>query len=152
MFPIGFGKFNSRFYWLILFSALMKLLIDASFKLDYHNYTFIDKISILRDPVLNDHIFIRFIYYYLGFIFLGILFQKIKISKQKNEINYKKEIKTINPDESINSDNETRTPSRPESSLIHRNYLMEISQKSFRPLFYASILYSESSLALYNRW
>ena len=141
MFPIGFGKFNSRFYWLILFSALMKLLIDVSFKLDYHNYTIIDDISILRDPVLNKHIFIRFIYYYLGFIVLGILFQKIKISKQKNEINYKKEIKTINPDESINSDSETRTLSKKEQQLIHRNYLMEISQKSFRPLFYAAILY-----------
>jgi hypothetical protein len=141
MFPIGFGKFNSRFYWLILFSALMKLLINISFKLQFQDYKSIQYVSILNKPVLNDHIFIRFIYYYLGFIFLGILFQKIKISKQKNEINYKKEIKTINPDESINSDSETRTPSKNENQLIHRNYLMEISQKSFRPLFYAAILY-----------
>ena len=140
MFPIGFGKFNSRFYWLILFSALMKLLIDVSFKLPYHDYKYILETSILRYPVLNDHIFIRFIYYYLGFIFLGILFQKIKILKQKNDINYKKEIKTINPDESINSVSEARTLSQKETQLIHRNYLMEISQKSFRSLFYASIL------------
>ena len=149
MFPIGFGKFNSRFYWLILFSALMKLLIDVSFKLDYHNYQNISVTSILNKPVLNDHIFIRFIYYYLGFIFLGILFQKIKISKQKNEINYKKEIKTINPDESINSDSETRTLSNKEQQLIHRNYLMEISQKSFRPLFYASILYILNEMIIF---
>ena len=149
MFPIGFGKFNSRFYWLILFSALMKILIDASFKFEYHNLMRIDEIAILNKPELNNHIFIRFIYYYLGFIFLGILFQKIKISKQKNEINYKKEVKTINPDESINSVSETRTPSKNEQQLIHRNYLMEISQKSFRPLFYASILYMTYEMIIF---
>ena len=141
MFPIAFGKFNSRFYWLIFLSALMKLLINVSFKLDFQELNEIKNISIINQPVVNDHIFIRFIYYYFGFILLRILFKKIKISRQKNEINYKKGIKTINPDDSIDSNRETKNILRLENKLIHRNYLMEISQKSFGYLFYATILY-----------
>ena len=70
---IGFGKFN-RFYWLILLSALFKILTNIFFKIEFQKYIIINEnISILKSPVLNDHIFVRFIYYYFGFIILGLI-------------------------------------------------------------------------------
>ena len=140
-FCIGFGKFN-KFYWLIIGSALLKLLINALFKIEFHNRSKIDYISILNEPVLKEHIFIRFIYYYLGFICLGILFQKLKISKQQNEINYKKDKNELNSGINESETSLNSNPARSKStSLIHHNYLLEISQKAFRPLILAVILY-----------
>ena len=134
---LGCGKFN-KFYWTIILSALFKLLINVSFKLEIQKYKEIINISFLNNPVLNDHIFVRFIYYYFGFICLGLIFQKIKISKQQNKINYKKESR-INSVESFSSDSGTRNVSR--SSLIHSNYLSKISHKAFSGLFLAIIIY-----------
>ena len=140
-FCIGFGKFN-KFYWLIIGSALLKLLINGLFKIEYHDRMNIVYLSILNQPELNDHIFIRFIYYYLGFICLGILFQKLKISKQQNEINYKKDKNELNSGINESETNLNSNPARSKStSLIHHNYLLEISQKAFRPLILAVILY-----------
>jgi len=82
---IGFGKFN-RFYWLILLSALFKVLINIFFKIDIQRYMYTDNISILESPVLNRHIFVRFIYYYFGFVVLGfITFFSIRAKEKKNE-------------------------------------------------------------------
>ena len=72
---IGFGKFN-RFYWLILFSALFKILINIFFKVEIQKMMIKDNISILKSPLLNDYIFVRFIYYYFGFIILGSIYAK----------------------------------------------------------------------------
>jgi len=47
---IGFGKFN-RFYWLILFSALFKILINIFFKVEYQRYMLNENISILESPL-----------------------------------------------------------------------------------------------------
>ena len=140
-FCIGFGKFN-KFYWLIIGSALLKLLINGLFKIEYHDRMNIEYLSILNQPELNHHIFIRFIYYYLGFICLGILFQKLKISKQQNEINYKKDKNELNSGINESETSLNSNPARSKStSLIHHNYLLEISQKAFRPLILAVILF-----------
>ena len=80
---IGFGKFN-RFYWLILFSALFKILINIFLKVEYQRYMINENISILESPILNDHIFVRFIYYYFGFIVLGFIYLISKRVKEKN--------------------------------------------------------------------
>jgi len=72
---IGFGKFN-RFYWLILFSALFEILINIFFKVEIQKMMINENISILKSPLLNDHIFVRFIYYYFGFIILGSIYAK----------------------------------------------------------------------------
>jgi len=69
---IGFGKVN-RFYWLILFSGLFKILINIFFKVEIQKMMLNENISILKFPLLNDHIFVRFIYYYFGFIVLGFI-------------------------------------------------------------------------------
>jgi len=79
---IGFGKFN-RFYWLILFSALFKILINIFFKVEIQKLMLNENISILTHPLLNDHIFIRFIYYYFGFIVLGFIYLILKRVKEK---------------------------------------------------------------------
>ena len=79
---IGFGKFN-RSYWLILFSALFKILINIFFKVEIQRYIINENISILNSPVLNDHIFVRFIYYYFGFVILGLIYIKsLAINKE----------------------------------------------------------------------
>ena len=143
MFYIGLGKFN-KYYWNILLSALFKLLINGAFKIDIQNYKEIKNISFLNDPQLNYHIFIRFIYYYLGFICLGILFQKLRIKNQKSEIN---QIKEINSENTSSSDNRINSHSR--STLIHKNYLSETSQKSFRLLFPAIIIYIINEMIIF---
>ena len=81
---IGFGKFN-RFYWLILLSALFKILINIFFKVEYQRYMLNENISILTLPLLNDHIFVRFIYYYFGFIILGFIYLISKRIKEKKK-------------------------------------------------------------------
>ena len=85
---IGFGKFN-RFYWLILLSALFKILINIFFKVNIQKLAIIENISILKSPVLNAHIFVRFIYYYFGLVILGLIYAKaLSINKEffNNEI------------------------------------------------------------------
>ena len=143
MFYIGLGKFN-KYYWNIILSALFKLLINGAFKIDFQNYKEIDHISFLKDPQLNNHIFMRFIYYYLGFICLGILFQKIRIKNQKSEINKKKEINSVNTPSS-----ETRISSLSKNILIHKNYLSETSKKSFWPLFPSLIIYILNEMIIF---
>jgi len=42
-----------------------------------------DNISILKSPILNNHIFVRFIYYYFGFVILGLIYTKsLAINKE----------------------------------------------------------------------
>ena len=79
---IGFGKFN-RFYWLILLSALFKILLNIFFKVEFQKLIVNENISILKFPLLNDHIFVRFIYYYFGFIILGFIYLISKRVKEK---------------------------------------------------------------------
>ena len=43
-----------------------------------------ENISILTYPLLNNHIFVRFIYYYFGFIVLGFIYLISKRVKKKN--------------------------------------------------------------------
>jgi len=94
---IGFGKFN-RFYWLILFSALFKILINIFFKVEIQKMMINENISILKSPLLNNHIFVRFIYYYFGFIILGSIYAKqLFINKESfnDEIFKEKDKKTL---------------------------------------------------------
>ena len=79
---IGFGKFN-KYYWLILFSALFKILINILFKVEIQRYLVNQNISILNSPIINDHIFVRFIYYYFGFVIFGSIYIKsLAINKE----------------------------------------------------------------------
>ena len=80
---IGFGKFN-RFYWLILFSSLFKILINIFFKVEIQKLMINENISILISPLLNNHIFVRFLYYYFGFIVLGFIYLISKRVKENN--------------------------------------------------------------------
>ena len=94
---IGFGKFN-RFYWLILFSALFKILINIFFKVEIQKMMINENISILKSPLLNDHIFVRFIYYYFSFIILGLIYAKpLPINKEffNNEIFKEKDKRSL---------------------------------------------------------
>ena len=143
MFCIGVGKFN-KFYWTIILSAFFKLLISGAFKFEFQNSRYFINIAFLDDPILNKHIFVRFLYYYLGLICFGIIFQKIKIAKQKNEINYKKE---INSEDSFSS--EKRNNSSARTSLIHKNYLSEISKKSFWPILPSIIIYILNEMIIF---
>ena len=93
---IGFGKFN-RYYQLILLSALFKILINIFFKVEIQKWIVNENISILKSPLLNGHIFVRFIYYYFGFIILGSIYAK-KLFINKKFFNMKflrKKIKKI---------------------------------------------------------
>ena len=89
---IGFEKFN-RFYWLILFSALFKILINIFFKVEFQKYIVKENISILTCPILNEHIFVRFIYYYCGFIVFGFIYLISKRVKEKKNNNKNQKIK-----------------------------------------------------------
>ena len=89
---IGFGKFN-RFYWLILFSSLFKILINIFFKVEIQKLMINENISILISPLLNNHIFVRFIYYYFGFIVFGFIYLISKRVKEKNNNNKNQKIK-----------------------------------------------------------
>ena len=92
----------NKLYRLIIVSALLKILINFSFKIEFQNYLSINYISILKDPQLNHHLFIRFIYYYFGFIILSLVFLGIIFSKEKNNINFnRKEQNEIVDDESF---------------------------------------------------
>jgi len=89
---IGFGKVY-RFYWLILLSALFKILINIFFKVEFHGYKERENISIITRPMLNDHIFVIFIYYYFGLIIIGIIYLISKRVKEKNNNNKNQKIK-----------------------------------------------------------
>ena len=93
---IGFGKFN-RFYWLILLSALCKILINIFFKIEIQRLMIKENIAILKSSVLNNHIFVRFIYYYFGFVILGSIYVKaLAINKEFLQINFlRKNIKEL---------------------------------------------------------
>ena len=56
---IGFGKF-SKFYWLIIISAAIKLIISIVYKLPYiyheQNKT-LSNFSLIKEPEINDQIF-----------------------------------------------------------------------------------------------
>ena len=79
---IGCIKPN-RFYWLLLLSALCKILSNFLFRIEFQRYVSNINISILGYPVLNDHIFVRFIYYYFGFVILGSIFSKaLRINRE----------------------------------------------------------------------
>jgi len=95
----GFGKF-SRFFWLILFSALFKILINIFFKVEFQRYIDNENISILKSSILNNHIFVRFNYYYFGFVILGSIYVKaLSINKElfNNEIFKEKNKRALLP-------------------------------------------------------
>ena len=74
---IEFGRF-SRFYWLLLASASMKLLITIFLKLDYYDPKKVNQahpnFALLNEPELNNHILINHIYYYFGFTLFSMIF------------------------------------------------------------------------------
>ena len=95
---IGFRKFN-KFYWLILLFALFKILINIFFKVEIQRLIHNDNISLLKSPILNNHIFVRFIYYYFGFVILGLIYTKLlDINKEFFKISFlRKNLKELFP-------------------------------------------------------
>ena len=139
---IRFGKFD-KFFLLILSSAILKLLINSLFKLEFHNRIEIDYISILKQPVLNDHIFIRFIYYYFGFIILSLLFLWIEYSKEKNSVNFSR----IKENELDINDGESEAQKK--RKLIYHNYIRDKAVKSFPILIYIILAYIINEMILF---
>jgi len=91
---IGCIKPN-RFYWLLLLSALCKIATNFLFRIEFQRYRFNINISILGYPVLNDHIFVRFIYYYFGYVILGSIFSKtLRINREYIDNDIFKNIKS----------------------------------------------------------
>ena len=95
---IGFGKF-SKFYWLIIVSAAIKLIFSIVYKLPYihlkENQT-LSNFSLIKEPLINKHIFIYFIYYYLGLFLLSLIFLLTKSMKRNNKIDYKQPLISSN--------------------------------------------------------
>ena len=84
----------------ILCSALLKFSISLLFKIEFQRYVDNVNISLLEYPVLNEHIFVRFIYYYFGFVFLGSIFSKVlNINREyiENDIFKKENSKALPP-------------------------------------------------------
>ena len=137
---IGFGSIN-KFFWLIIASALFNLLINISFNLKYQNYISIGMFGILNMPILNDHIFIRFIYYYLGLIAFSLIFLGINYSKEKNNINFNK-IKEINNenDESVQ---------QKKGKLIYRNFIVNKASKSFPKLIFIILFFILNEMIIF---
>ena len=92
-FFLKFGNF-SKFYLLILYSFLTKLLINALFRLDYQHTSekTINNCSIVKYPVLNNYVLVYFIYYYFGYLLFSFIFLAKKYKKEKNKIDYNKNI------------------------------------------------------------
>ena len=92
-FCLKFGKF-SKFYLLILYSFLAKLLINVLFRLNYQHpkQMKIDNCSIVKYPVLNNYVLIYFIYYYFGYLLFSFIFLAKKYKKENNKIDYNKNI------------------------------------------------------------
>lgn len=92
-FFLGFGNF-SKFYLLILYSFLAKLLINALFRLNYKQpkEIKIDNCSIVKNPVLNNFVLIYFIYYYFGYLLFSFIFLAKNYKKENNKIDYNKNI------------------------------------------------------------
>ena len=137
---IGFGSLN-KFFWLIIASALFNLIINLSFNLKYQDKKSIEQFGILNRPILNDHIFIRFIYYYFGFIALSLIFLGIKYSKEKKNIIFNK-IKEINND----NDESTQQKKR---KLIYRNYIVNNASKSFPKLIFIILFFILNEMIIF---
>ena len=104
-FCLKFGKF-SKFYFLILFSFLTKLLINVLFRLEYlHPLGMkVDNFSIIKDPVLNNSVLIYFIYYYFGYLLFSLIFLAKNYKKENNKIDFTKELRTPSSEGPINKD------------------------------------------------
>lgn len=130
---IGFGKF-SKFYWLIIVSATIKLIISILFKLEYINrnetYSVFNS-SLIKEPVINKHIFVYFIYYYLGFFNLSLIFLITKHMKRKNKIDYKQPLLsddvTIKSNQFNNNNNASTNSSGNISLLNISNEMIQVS-------------------------
>ena len=134
---IGFGKFT-RFYWLILLSGLFKILLNIFFKVEYQRYMINENISILKFPLLNDHIFVRFIYYYFGFIILGFIYLISKRVKEKKYSNKNQKIKEKEEDyvylQSING-------KMGSIELIYNDVYEELGRRGLRSILLVVIIY-----------
>ena len=134
---IGFGKFT-RYYWLILLSGLFKILLNIFFKVEYQRYMINENISILKFPLLNDHIFVRFIYYYFGFIILGFIYLISKRVKEKKYSNKNQKIKEKEEDyvylQSING-------KMGSIELIYNDVYEELGRRGLRSILLVVIIY-----------
>lgn len=116
---LSFGKF-SKFYLLIIYSYLVKLLINILFRIEYQDplEKKISNCSIIKYPVLNKHILIYFIYYYFGYLVLSLIFLGNNYRKEKNQIDY---IKDIDDSLEINSISSKSLKTKRTQSLTNTN-------------------------------
>ena len=117
-----------------------------------------ENISILQSPILNDHIFVRFIYYYFGFIvlvFIYLISKRVKEKKNNNNQKIKKEEENYALLQSIIR----RTAS---IELIYNNVYEELGRRALRPILLIVIIYiifemlyfyiDQRNMAIVNFW
>ena len=118
-------------------SALFKILINIFFKVEFHGYIERENISILARPVLNDHIFVRFIYYYFGFIYLIL-----KRVKEKNNNNKNQKIK----EEEENYSHQQTINGRTASIELYNDVYEELGRRALSSILLIVIIYIISEM------
>jgi len=97
----------------------------------------------LKSPVLNDHIFVRFIYYYFGFIVLGFIYLISKRVKEKNNNNKNQKIK----EEEENYAHLQSINGRMASiELIYNDVYEELGRRALLPILLIAIIYIISEM------
>ena len=155
-FFIGFGKF-SKFYWLIVASALIKLIISIFFRLNYMNRESLSNFSnfsLIKDPILNEHIFVYYIYHYLGFFIFGFVFLLRRYLKKANKVDYKK-VDNLNDMESFKSSQNKKEKEKEKEgkllTLIFPNLEKEKENKNkyISTIINISLIYMISEMIIY---
>ena len=84
----------------------IKILLSFAFKFEFQDPTEsqINNISFIKNPVLNNHIFVYFIIYYFGYIITNIFFQFIySRCKRKNQADIDLSLNLDNRENNINA-------------------------------------------------
>ena len=155
---LKFGQF-SRFYLLIIYSFLVKLLINILFSLEYHHpYQMkIANCSIVKYPVLNNHFLIYFIFYYFGYLLFSFIFLGNRYRKETNIIDYNININDSFEINKINTSNSLRTQSKQSSTKANSEFLSfflpNISKTQLNKIlfniFLISFIYMVSEMIIY---
>ena len=107
---------------------------------------------------INDHIFVRFIYYYFGFIVLGFIYLISKRVKEKNNNNKNQKIK----EEEGNYAHQQTNGSSASIELIYNDVYEELGRRALRPILLVVIIYiisemlyfyiDQKNMAIVNFW
>jgi len=93
--------------------------------------------------LLNEHIFIRFIYYYFGFIVLGFIYLISKRVKEKNNNNKNQKIKE---EEESYAHLQSINGRMASVELIYNDVYEELGRRALRPILLVVIIYIISEM------